>query len=237
MDKMRYDKSGGCAAIGLMLAVARLQPRAHVIGIVPACENMPGNDATRPGDVVRAMNGRTIEVLNTDAEGRLILADAICFARERYEPDRIIDLATLTGACAATFGPHAAGMLGTDEPMMRDLAKAGDATYERVWQLPLWEEYEAMMRGTYGDLKNIGGPRAGTITAAAFLKQFAETTPWVHLDIAGCAYDDSRVYNLGAGATGAGVRLLCRLLLDRYGGKARPKRAGARRGGARRTKR
>ena len=115
MDKMRYDKSGGCATIGLMVAVARLEPRAHVVGIVPACENMPGNDATRPGDVVRAMNGKTIEVLNTDAEGRLILADAICFARERFAPDHIIDIATLTGACAATFGSHAAGMLGTDD--------------------------------------------------------------------------------------------------------------------------
>jgi leucyl aminopeptidase len=232
MDKMRYDKSGGCATIGLMVAVARLEPRAHVVGIVPACENMPGNDATRPGDVVRAMNGKTIEVLNTDAEGRLILADAICFARERFAPDRIIDIATLTGACAATFGSHAAGMLGTDAGLMRDLSKAGDATYERVWQLPLWEEYETMMRGSYGDLKNIGGPRAGTITAAAFLKQFAETTPWVHLDIAGTAYDDGRVYNQGAGATGAGARLLCRLLVDRYGAKRAARRAprpGARR--------
>jgi leucyl aminopeptidase len=214
---MRYDKSGGCATIGLMLAVARLEPKVHVVGIVPACENMPGNDATRPGDVVRAMNGKTIEVLNTDAEGRLILADALCFARERFDPDHIVDLATLTGACAATFGPHASGMLGTDQELMRDLSKAGDATMERVWQLPLYDEYDAMMRGTYGDLKNVGGPKGGTITAAAFLKHFVDSTSWVHLDIAGTAYDDARVYNQGAGATGVGVRLLCRLILDRWG--------------------
>jgi leucyl aminopeptidase len=225
MDKMRYDKSGGCATIGLMLAVARLKPPVHVVGIVPACENMPGNDATRPGDVVRAMNGKTIEVLNTDAEGRLILADALCYARERFAPDRMIDLATLTGACAATFGPHASGMLGTDEKLMDDLSRAGEATCERVWKLPLWDEYDGMMRGTYGDLKNVGGPKGGTITAAAFLKHFAEGTPWVHLDIAGTAYDDgARIYNQGTGATGVGVRLLCRLLLDRYRGRRGRKR-------------
>jgi leucyl aminopeptidase len=222
MDKMRYDKSGGCATIGLMLAMARLKPRVRLIGIVPACENMPGGDATRPGDLVRAMNGKTIEVLNTDAEGRLILADALCFARERFQPDHMIDMATLTGACAATFGPHASGMLGNDQRLMSDLAAAGDETYERVWQLPLYDEYEALIRGTYGDLKNIGGPKGGTITAAAFLKQFVEGTSWAHLDIAGTAYDDgARVYNQGAGATGVGVRLLSRFLLGRYSGRKR----------------
>jgi leucyl aminopeptidase len=231
MDKMRYDKSGGCATIGLMLAMARIAPRVHLVGIVPACENMPGGDATRPGDLVRAMNGKTIEVLNTDAEGRLILADALCYALRRFEPDHVVDMATLTGACAATFGPHASGMLGNDEALMRDLAKAGDATFERVWQLPLYDEYEAMIRGSYGDLKNIGGPKAGTITAAAFLKQFVEGTSWAHLDIAGTAYDDgARVYNQGTGATGVGVRLLSRFLIDRYGGKrAAGKKSRARR--------
>ena len=221
MDKMRYDKCGGCATIGLMLAVARTKPRVHVVGIVPSCENMPGNDATRPGDLVRAMNGKTIEVLNTDAEGRLILADALCFARERFAPDYMIDVATLTGACAATFGPHCSGMLGTDQELMKDLSKAGDATCERVWQLPLYDEYDAMMRGSYGDLKNVGGPKGGTITAAAFLKNFTNGASWAHLDIAGTAYDDVRVYNQGTGATGIGVRLLLRLLFDRYGGSRR----------------
>jgi leucyl aminopeptidase len=235
MDKMRYDKSGGCATIGLMLAVARLRPAVHVVGLVAACENMPGNDATRPGDLVRAMNGKTIEVLNTDAEGRLVLADALCFARERFAPDHIVDIATLTGACAATFGAHASGMLGTGADLMRDLSKAGDATMERVWQLPLYDEYDAMMRGTYGDLKNVGGPKGGTITAAAFLKHFVDTTSWVHLDIAGTAYDDSRIYNQGAGATGVGVRLLSRLILDRWGGGGA--RKTARKGRARRGRR
>jgi leucyl aminopeptidase len=177
------------------------------------------------------MNGKTIEVLNTDAEGRLILADAICFAKDRYAPDHIVDVATLTGACAATFGPHASGMLGTGEELMRDLQKAGDETFERVWRLPLYEEYETMVRGSYGDLKNVAGPKGGTITAAAFLKQFVEGTSWAHLDIAGTAYDDgARVYNQGAGATGIGVRLLSRFLLSRYGGRREGKKARRGRG-------
>jgi leucyl aminopeptidase len=231
MDKMRYDKSGGCATIGLMLAMARLKPRVRLVGIVPACENMPSGTATRPGDVVRAMNGKTIEVLNTDAEGRLVLADAIVYARRRFEPAHIVDMATLTGSCAATFGPHASGLFGTDRALVRDLTRAGEATGERVWELPLHDEYDVMIRGTYGDLKNVGGAKAGAITAAAFLKQFAEDTSWAHLDIAGTAYDDARVYNQGSGATGIGVRLLARLLLDRYG------RGGSKRGRTTRARR
>ncbi len=214
MDKMRYDKSGGCAVIGIFRSLSRLRPNLHVVGLVPASENMTGGSATKPGDLVRAMNGKSIEVLNTDAEGRLVLADALCYAH-RWKPDHLIDMATLTGACVMTFASHVSAIVGTDDALIRELFACGEATGERLWQLPLYEEYEQMVRGAYGDLKNIGGPKGGTITAAAFLKSFTDGRSWAHLDIAGTAYDDpSRPYNLGSGATGVGVRLLTRYLMD-----------------------
>jgi leucyl aminopeptidase len=222
MDKMRHDKCGGAAVLGAMLTIARLGLDVHVVGLVPSTENMPGKNANKPGDVVTAMNGKTIEILNTDAEGRLILADALCYA-EKFAPDYVIDLATLTGACAATFGNHVTGLLGTDDELCDRIFEAGRQTHERVWRLPLYEDYEAMMKGTTSDLKNLGGPRGGTITAAAFLKAFVGGRKWAHLDIAGTAWDDAqRPYNAGAGASGVGVRLLVRLLQNWCGA---PKKA------------
>ncbi len=217
MDKMRYDMCGGAAVIGAMEAIARLKLPLHVVGIVPSSENMPGGKATKPGDIVTAMNGKTIEVLNTDAEGRLILADALCYA-QRYKPDLIIDLATLTGAVLVALGKHMAGMMGSDEAAMAQLRCSGVGTHERVWQLPLDADYDAQMKGRSADLHNIGGRYAGTVTAGQFLQHFTNERPWVHLDIAGTAWDDpTRIYNRGAGATGFGVRLLTRFLQQRIG--------------------
>ena len=217
MDKMRYDMCGGAAVVGTMEAVARLKLPLHVVGVVPSSENMPDAKATKPGDIVTAMNGKTIEVLNTDAEGRLILADALCYA-QRYKPELIIDLATLTGAVLVALGKHMAGMMGTDESSMAGLQSAGKATHERVWQLPLDDDYDAQVRGRSADLQNIGGRNAGTVTAAQFLRHFTGDLNWIHLDIAGTAWDDpTRIYNKGVGATGYGVRLLTRFLQERAG--------------------
>jgi leucyl aminopeptidase len=237
MDKMRHDKCGGAAVFGALLAIARLKLPVHVVGLVPCSENMPGKNANKPGDVVEAMNGKTIEILNTDAEGRLILADALCYA-ERFEPDYVVDLATLTGACAATFANHVTGLFGTDDELCNRLFEAGQETFERLWRLPIYEDYELMMKGSTTDLKNLGGARGGAITAAAFLKAFTGGRKWAHLDIAGTAWDDAqRPYHVGAGATGVGVRLLVRLLQNWIGEPAAPAPAPAKRGPARRAKR
>jgi leucyl aminopeptidase len=227
MDKMRYDKCGGCATIGILEAVASLGLEVNVVGIVPSSENLPSGSANKPGDVVTAMNGTTIEILNTDAEGRLILADALCYA-QRYKPELILDMATLTGAVLIGLGQHMAGMMGTDEDAMADLRKSGLETHERVWQLPLDADYAEMIKGSTTDIKNLGGRYAGTITAAEFLRHFVGDVPWVHLDIAGVAWDDpKRNYNKDCGATGYAVRLVCRFLQQRYG-PARPGRGRAR---------
>ncbi len=214
MDKMRHDKCGGTAVIGLFAALARMKADVHAIGFVPLTENLLGGSATRPGDLVTAMDGTTIEVLNTDAEGRLILCDAILHART-MKPDMIIDMATLTGACVVALGSTYAALYATNDELAASLSAVGAVTHERVWRMPLDDDYTAMMRGSYGDLKNIGGPKAGSITAASFLRTFAGDVPWAHLDIAGVAYDDgSKPYNSALGATGFGVRLLTRWVAD-----------------------
>jgi leucyl aminopeptidase len=183
-----------------MKAVANLKLPVKVIGITPVCENMPGSKAQRPGDILHISNGKTVEVLNTDAEGRLILADALSYAK-RFKPRTLVDIATLTGACAATFGDKAIGLMGTDEEVVRRLKNAGEKTGERCWELPLWDEYFELIRATTADIQNISKKNAGTITAGMFLKEFAEhTRAWAHLDIAGTAWTN-------AGATGIGVRL------------------------------
>ncbi|MEZ6197187.1 MAG: leucyl aminopeptidase [Planctomycetota bacterium] len=222
MDKMRYDKCGGCVVIGTMRAVAALDLPLHVVGIVPASENMPGGDANKPGDVVTASNGKTIQILNTDAEGRLILADALVYA-QRYEPDVIVDLATLTGACMVALGQHCCGLMTKDDSLAKELVRAGNATRERPWRLPLWDEYIDEMKGDATDLKNLGGRYGGAITAGGFLSHFVGDRRWAHLDIAGVSWDDSaRPYNRGKGATGFGVRLLVAWLRDlARGGAAR----------------
>lgn len=209
MDEMKMDMSGGAVTLGTLLAAASLKLKVNVVGLVPASENMPGGSAIKPGDILTAMSGKTIEVLNTDAEGRLVLADALCYAA-RYQPQAVIDLATLTGAVIMALGHSAAAVLGNDADLIDRLRQSGTATGERLWQLPLWEEHETAMKSDIADLKNIAGKNfgAGTITGAAFLKAFAGDQPWSHIDIAGTSWSgESRPY-VPKGPSGFGVRLL-----------------------------
>ncbi len=212
MDEMKMDMSGAAATIGAMQAIASLKLKVDVVGIVPATENMPGGSAIKPGDVLKSMNGKTIEVLNTDAEGRLILADALSYA-VRYKPKAIIDLATLTGAVIHALGHHISAVISNNDDLVSQLKQSGDATGEKVWQLPLLEEYEKAMKSNIADLKNIAGPGvgAGTITGGAFLKSFVGDRPWAHLDIAGTAWGEGKSY-IPKGASGVGVRLLLDLI-------------------------
>lgn len=216
MHEMKYDMCGAAAVLATMMAITHIKPAINVIGVVPAVTNMPDGCAQTPGDIVRAYNGKTIEVHNTDAEGRLILADAMSYTVEQYKPDCMVDIATLTGAVLIALGHSAAGVLGTDDATIDQLIKTGEKTGERLWRLPLWEEHEKMMEGVHADLSNIGPDReAGTVTAAAFLKQFVGDTPWAHLDIAGTAWGIKNVSYLSTKyATGFGVRLFTRWLIE-----------------------
>lgn len=211
MAEMKMDMSGAAAVIGTMQAVAALRLPVHVIGLVPAAENLPGGNALKPGDIIRHHNGKTSEVDNTDAEGRLILADALSWAA-RYKPAALIDLATLTGAVVVALGHVATGMLGTTARVKDALRTAGDRTYERVWELPLFDEYEKLIKSDIADVKNVGGRWGGAITAAFFLKQFVGTMPWVHLDIAGTAILEESGPYTPRGGSGVGVRLLTEYL-------------------------
>ncbi len=207
MDEMKMDMSGAAAVVGLMYTVAKLKLPIRVVGLIPATDNMSGGGALCPGDIIRISNGKTVEVINTDAEGRLILADALVYA-QRFKPTAIIDLATLTGACVVALAQHASGMMGTGTEVKDGLKKAGDKTFERVWELPLYEEFEEMMKSTIADLKNLGIRWGGAITAAAFLKAFVGDYPWVHLDIAGTAIVEDATDYIPKGGSGVGVRLL-----------------------------
>ncbi len=211
MDKMKYDMAGGAAVLGALRAAASLRLPVNVVGLVPTCENMPGGRATKPGDVVRAANGKTIEILNTDAEGRLILADALSYAA-RYKPRAAVDLATLTGACVVALGSQTCGMMGNDGKLIAALKEASARSSERAWELPLWDEYSECIKSDVADVKNIGNREAGAITAAAFLKKFVSGYPWVHLDIAGVAWEEGEKPYTPKGASGYGVRLLVALL-------------------------
>ncbi|MCP4004769.1 MAG: leucyl aminopeptidase [bacterium] len=211
MDEMKHDMSGGGAVIGAMRAIALLKLPLHVIGIVAAAENAPDGNAYLPGDIVKTASGKTIEVLNTDAEGRIVLSDALHYAREQ-EPDAIIDLATLTGACVVALGDACCAVMGNDDKLVDKIQRAGDRAHERAWPMPLWSEHKKAVEGTVGDIKNTGGRAAGTLTAGAFLSNFVGDIPWAHLDIAGTAWTTrERPYN-AKGATGFGVRLLLELL-------------------------
>ncbi len=210
MDEMKFDMCGAASVFGTLQACCELELPTNVIGIVPATENLPDGLATKPGDVVTSMSGQTIEVLNTDAEGRLILCDALTYAA-RFEPAVIVDIATLTGACVVALGKHASGLLGNHEPLIHDLLKAGQTSGDRAWQLPLWDEYQEQLKSNFADMANIGGPGGGTITAACFLSRFAEDQHWAHLDIAGVAWKQGDQ----KGATGRPVPLLMQYLLDR----------------------
>jgi len=208
MEKMKYDMSGGAAVLGTMNALGRLRPAGvRVIGLVAAAENMPGGRALKPGDVVRASNGMTIEVNNTDAEGRLVLSDALSYAH-RFKPDAVIDLATLTGAVVIALGSQCGGIMGNDQDLIDVVLESGRRTGERLWQLPTWPEYNDLLRSDIADMKNSAGREAGTIAGAMFLAQFANGYKWVHLDIAGVAWNDRDKPYLPRGSAGFGVRLL-----------------------------
>jgi leucyl aminopeptidase len=214
MWDMKYDMSGGAAVLGAMRAAAALRLPVRLLGVVPATENLPSGSALKPGDVVRSLSGTTIEVHSTDAEGRMILADALAFACKR-RPAAVVDLATLTGSIVVALGSQASGLFSNDESLAEAMRRAGEASGERVWPMPLWEEYLGQIKSDVADIKNVGGPHAGSIAAAAFLKRFVGDTPWVHLDIAGTAYADSAEGSRAKGGTGFGVRLLVRFLEER----------------------
>lgn len=206
MEEMKYDMSGAAAVLGAMQAVARLRPRINVVALVPATENLPSGRATKPGDVLRMYSGKTVEVINTDAEGRLILADALAYA-QRYSPEAMIDAATLTGAVVIGLGHHAVGLMGSDEGLVAEVQAAGERTGERCWALPLWDPYREQIESGVADIKNTGGRSAGSITAGCFLKEFVGDVPWAHLDIAGTAWKDEPAPYLRKGATGVPTRL------------------------------
>ena len=211
MAEMKMDMSGAAAVIGTLQAAARLHLPFHVVGLIPATENLPGGSSLKPGDILRHYDGTTSEVDNTDAEGRLILADALGYAAQ-YKPDVVIDLATLTGACVVALGHVATGMMGNDQATMDRLEESGEKTYERVWQLPMFDEYEKLIKSDVADVKNVGGRWAGAITAAFFLKKFVGDYRWVHLDIAGPAILEESQGYLPKGGSGVGVRLLVHYL-------------------------
>ena len=211
MEKMKYDMAGGATTIAAMRAIAQLKPAINVIGIVPAVENMPSGRAQRPGDVVRSMAGKTIEVINTDAEGRLILCDAVSYAI-KLGATKIVDLATLTGAVSIALGDVYVAVLGNDQQWIDDVINAGKASGEKIWQLPLDREYRDQIKSDIADIKNVGGRKAGTITGAYFIREFVGDTPWAHLDIAGTAWNDSSKPYLSVGPTGVCVRTLVNLV-------------------------
>jgi leucyl aminopeptidase len=211
MDEMKYDMCGGASVLGTLQAAAAMDLNINIIGIVPSSENMPDGDANKPGDVVTSMSGLTIEILNTDAEGRLILCDALTYAK-KFNPEVVIDLATLTGACIVALGRVPSGLLGNDDALCNDLIAASETAGDSLWRLPLWEEYHEQLKSNFADLANIGGRDAGTITAACFLSRFAEDFRWAHLDIAGTAW---RSGGSNKGATGRPVPLLSQYLIDR----------------------
>jgi len=215
MEDMKMDMSGGAAVLGTMQALAQLQYPRRVVGLVPSSENLPNGNAVKPGDILRAMSGKTVEVINTDAEGRLILADALAYAVQELEPACMIDLATLTGAVVVALGSQATGMMGTDKAMIDRLRAAGEYSAERVWELPLFEEYSKQIKSDFADIKNVSNNReAGSIIGGAFLKEFVGDTPWVHLDIAGTAWTRENKPYIPKGATGVGIRLLVKALED-----------------------
>jgi leucyl aminopeptidase len=211
MELMKYDMTGGATVMGAMRAIGQLKPPIPVMGVIPCAENLPSGKATKPGDVVRAMTGKTIEVINTDAEGRLILADAISYAK-KLGATRIIDMATLTGAVSIALGDVNTAVLGTDQQLIDEIIVAGKEAGEKFWQLPLDKEYSQQIKSDIADIKNVGGRKAGTITAAAFLKEFADGVSWAHLDIAGTAWGDEAKPYRSKGPTGIAVRTLVKIV-------------------------
>jgi leucyl aminopeptidase len=216
MGDMKWDMGGAGAVAGLMKALAGRKAKANVVGIIGLVENMPDGNAQRPGDVVTSMSGKTIEILNTDAEGRLVLADVLWYCQKRFKPSFMVDLATLTGAIITSLGHEYAGLFASDDTLSKNLIAAGEATGEKVWRMPLAEPYDKMIDSDIADVKNIGGRDAGSITAAQFLQRFTNDVPWAHLDIAGMAWSSKDADTVPKGGTGYGVRLLDRLVRDFY---------------------
>ncbi|HDO33661.1 MAG TPA: leucyl aminopeptidase, partial [Chromatiales bacterium] len=207
--------------LGALKVCVDLQLPLNVVGVIVASENLPDGDASKPGDVVTSLSGQTIEILNTDAEGRLVLCDALTYC-ERFGPEAVVDLATLTGACVVALGKHASGLLGNHAPLAHDLLNAGRYSGDRTWELPLWDEYQDQLKSNFADMANVGGRDAGTITAACFLSRFTKKYHWAHLDIAGVAWKSGK----RKGATGRPVPLLAQYLLDRCEGRGTPARKG-----------
>jgi leucyl aminopeptidase len=214
MDEMKYDMSGAASVLGSLRALAGMRAPVNVVGLVPACENMPGGAASRPGDIVKSLSGQTVEILNTDAEGRLILCDALTYA-ERFQPHAVVDIATLTGACVIALGHVATGLFANDQRLADQIRAAGDESWDRVWQMPLWEDYQEQLRSNFADMANVGGRPAGSVTAACFLSRFAKKLRWAHLDIAGTAWKTGRE----KGSTGRPVPLLVRIALKGAGAR------------------
>ncbi len=209
MDEMKFDMSGAASVLGTIRALAGMKARVNVIAVVPTCENMPGGKAVKPGDVVTSLSGQTVEILNTDAEGRLILCDALTYC-ERFDPDVVIDIATLTGACVIALGHVASGVFANHQPLADELKSAGEESWDRIWQLPLWDDYQEALRSNFADMANVGGRPAGSITAACYLSRFARKFHWAHLDIAGTAWKSGR----DKGSTGRPVPLLVQFALN-----------------------
>ena len=210
MDEMKFDMCGAASVLGALRACAEMKLKLNVVGIIPTTENMPGGAATKPGDIVTSMSGQTIEVLNTDAEGRLILCDALTYA-ERFEPAAVVDIATLTGACVIALGHVASGLYSNKEALARELLAAGDDAYDRAWHMPLWDDYQEQLKSNFADMANIGGRPAGSVTAACFLSRYAKKFDWAHLDIAGTAWKSGK----DKGSTGRPVALLTSFLMKR----------------------
>jgi leucyl aminopeptidase len=213
MEKMKYDMSGAAAVVGSLWLAAKMKLAVNLIGLAPTCENLPSEKPQRPGDIITISNGKTVEVVNTDAEGRLILADGLSYAA-RYKPQAIIDLATLTHSCRATFGELCIGMMGNDASLIEKVKEAGEKSGGRVWELPLWEDYRDHIKSDVADIKNVGKGVAGAISAGKFLEEFVGDFPWVHLDIASTAWLDSDQSPFTKGPSGAGVRVVNQFLRD-----------------------
>ncbi|MDH3466031.1 MAG: leucyl aminopeptidase, partial [Gammaproteobacteria bacterium] len=210
MDEMKYDMCGGASVFGTLLAVAELKLPLNVVGVVPSSENLPDGAANKPGDIVTSMSGQTIEILNTDAEGRLILCDALTYTK-RFKPESVIDIATLTGACVVALGSYASGLFSNDSGLTKAVLNAGERSRDRAWHMPMWDDYQSQLDSNFADMANVGGRDAGAITAACFLSRFTADFAWAHLDVAGTAWRSGS----NKGATGRPVPLLTQFLIDR----------------------
>ena len=213
MDEMKFDMCGAASVLGVMAAIKLAKLKLNVIGVIACAENMPSGTATRPGDVVTTMSGQTVEILNTDAEGRLVLCDALTYV-ERFKPAAVVDIATLTGACVVALGKVATGLFSQDDALAESLLAAGQRVDDRAWRMPVWDDYQELLDSPVADIANIGGPTAGSITAACYLARFAKAYPWAHLDIAGTAW----LSGAQKGATGRPVPLLLEFLRARAAG-------------------